>query len=135
MSLLESRALRCPCDSGESYAECCGSYHTDRTTPPTAQLLMRSRYSAFAVGDSDYLLRTWHPSTRPATVDLDSTLRWIRLEVEHTERGGLFDGDGVVRFTAHYRDGAERGSQHETSRFVRFNRNWTYLDAIDGRSD
>lgn len=92
---------------------------------------MRSRYSAFVVGEAGYLLRTWHPSTRPDELVLDDSIRWMRLDIERTERGGLFDDDGIVEFTAHYRDGAERGSQHETSRFVRVERRWVYLDALD----
>jgi SEC-C motif-containing protein len=92
---------------------------------------MRSRYSAFAVGDAAYLLRTWHPRTRPVELELDAELRWIRLDVERTERGGLFDTDGVVEFTAYGRENGERMQQHETSRFVRVETRWVYLDAAD----
>jgi SEC-C motif-containing protein len=89
---------------------------------------MRSRFSAFALGDADYLLRSWHPSTRPDGLDLDGGLRWYRLDIERTERGGPFDRDGVVAFTAYYR-GAERGQLHEVSRFVREGRDWFYVSA------
>jgi SEC-C motif-containing protein len=90
---------------------------------------MRSRFSAFALGDAGYLLRSWHPSTRPADLELDQGLRWYRLDIERTERGGPFDTDGVVAFTAYYK-GTERGSLHEVSRFVRDGRDWYYLDAV-----
>ncbi|MFZ2176709.1 MAG: YchJ family metal-binding protein, partial [Rhodococcus sp. (in: high G+C Gram-positive bacteria)] len=58
---------RCPCLLGEPYDDCCGRYHRGVTTAPTAERLMRSRFSAFAVLDAEYLLATWHPSTRPAS--------------------------------------------------------------------
>ncbi len=57
---------------------------------------MRSRYSAFAVGDAGYLLRTWHPSRRPRALSLDPALRWTGLAVLETRDGGLFDATGTV---------------------------------------
>jgi SEC-C motif-containing protein len=119
---------RCPCLSGQPYDECCGPLHRGEPAPTAAQL-MRSRFSAFALGDAAYLLRSWHASTRPGDVDLDEGLRWYRLDIEHTERGGPFDRDGVVEFRAFYR-GSERGELHETSRFVREGRDWFYVDAV-----
>jgi SEC-C motif domain protein len=89
---------------------------------------MRSRFSAFAVGDPDYLLVTWHPSTRPATLDLDDTLRWYRLDVLTTRDGGPSDTTGVVEFEAFYRSPVGHGSQHEVSRFSREGGLWSYLD-------
>lgn len=90
---------------------------------------MRSRFSAFARGEAEYLLRSWHASTRPDGLELDDGLRWYRLDVESTERGGPFDREGVVEFTAHYK-GAERGSLHEVSRFVRESGEWFYVAAL-----
>ena len=118
---------RCPCLSGETYGLCCGRYHCG-TPAPTAEALMRSRYSAFAVGNSRYLLDTWHPSTRPAELELDAGLQWRRLDIVETSAGGPLDDRGVVRFRAHYRDGAGRGIQEETSRFLRVGGKWLYLD-------
>ena len=66
---------RCPCLSGLQYGECCGPFHSGDAFAPTAERLMRSRYSAFAVGDADYLLATWHPTTRPAELALDPEQR------------------------------------------------------------
>ncbi len=91
---------------------------------------MRSRYSAFAVGDADYLLRTWHPSSRPAELTLDPALRWNRLAVLETQAGGLFDTSGTVRFRAIYVQDGQRGVLTETSRFVRQDKLWTYLGPI-----
>jgi SEC-C motif-containing protein len=88
---------------------------------------MRSRYSAYAVGDAGYLLRTWHPSGRPRTLTLDPALQWTRLAVLETHDGGLFDATGTVRFRAVYRQGGQRGVLAETSRFVRQDGLWSYL--------
>ncbi|GAB3580765.1 YchJ family protein [Leifsonia lichenia] len=119
---------RCPCLSGQPYDECCGPLHRGEQAAPTAERLMRSRFSAFAFGDAAYLLRSWHPSTRPETLELDTGLSWYRLDIERTERGGPFDRDGVVEFSAFFK-GEQRGVQHEESRFVRDGADWFYVDA------
>lgn len=93
---------------------------------------MRSRYTAFAVGDGEYLRRTWHPQTRPARVDIDANLEWRRLVILDRVDGGPFDDDGVVAFEAHWRQGARRGRMHERSRFVRVDRRWLYVDGEIG---
>ncbi len=89
---------------------------------------MRSRYTAFAVGDADYLLTSWHPRTRPRRLELDPGQRWMVLEILRTESGGPFDDTGVVEFRAHYRDDDGRGSLHERSRFARVDGAWRYVD-------
>jgi SEC-C motif-containing protein len=94
---------------------------------------MRSRFAAFAVGDTSYLLRTWHPSTRPATLELDEQQRWTHLDVIDTVAGGLFDQTGIVEFQAHYRHGRQRGTLHERSRFARIDGAWFYLDGQPGQ--
>jgi SEC-C motif-containing protein len=129
---------RCPCLSGDAYGSCCGRYHAGlRPGPyaPTAEALMRSRYSAFAVGDAAYLRATWHPSTRPADLDLDDDVEWRRLDIVRTEAGGPFDTAGVVEFVAHHRsraDRSDRGRLHEVSRFVREGERWYYVDGTTG---
>jgi SEC-C motif-containing protein len=92
---------------------------------------MRSRYSAFAVGDAGYLLRTWHPSGRPSELTLDPDLRWTRLAVLATRDGGLFDATGTVQFRAVYVEQGQRGVHAETSRFIRQDGHWTYLGPAD----
>jgi len=101
-------------------------------TAPTAERLMRSRFSAFAVGDLTYLLTSWHPSTRPATLDLDPELQWRRLEILGTTAGGEDDAEGTVEFVAHYWDAAarRRGEQHEDSAFVREDGQWYYVREV-----
>src|SRR5450432_432931 len=106
----------CPCGLGDDYDSCCGRFHAGAPAP-TAEALMRSRYSAFAVGDAGYLLRTWHPSGRPKTLTLDPALAWTRLAVLETDGGGVFDATGTVRFRAIYLQNGQRGVLAETSRF------------------
>ena len=128
------RQDRCPCLSGEQYDGCCGRFHRGEAEAPTAEQLMRSRYSAFVVQDQAYLLRTWHPDTRPARVELDPAIEWRRLDIVSTRRGGPLDSEGTVEFKAHYRVGGERGVQHESSRFRRLDRRWYYLDGVEGKA-
>lgn len=120
----------CPCLSGEQYGGCCGRFHRREAEAPTAEQLMRARYCAFVALDADYLLRTWHPNTRPAALDLDPHLQWRRLDIVSTARGGPLDTEGTVEFKAHFRHDGERGLHHETSRFLRVNRRWYYVDAV-----
>lgn len=123
---------RCPCSSGLPYDECCGPLHRGERTAGTAEQLMRSRFSAFAVGDAGYLRRSWHPSTRPADLTLDDDVRWYRLDVGATTGGGVFDTAGTVAFEAFWRSADGRGSLREVSRFVRGADGWQYVDGDVG---
>lgn len=98
------------------------------TWPATAEELMRSRFDAFRTGDADWLLASWHPSTRPVALDLADNPQWRALQIVSTLRGGADDLDGVVEFRASYRAGGEHGVLHERSRFVREHGRWFYLD-------
>jgi SEC-C motif-containing protein len=89
---------------------------------------MRSRYSAYVVGDAQYLLDSWHPSTRPASLELDPAQRWFGLHILSTSSGGMLDTTGTVEFRAKFRLDGHVGEQHETSRFVRSASRWVYLD-------
>ncbi len=89
---------------------------------------MRSRFSAYAVGDVDYLRWTWHSTTRPGDLELDMDVRWYRLDILDTSRGGIGGTEGTVTFRAWYRSDRGAGSQHEVSRFVREAGAWVYLD-------
>lgn len=86
----------CPCGSGRPYAECCGALHRGERAAATAEELMRSRYSAFARGDEGYLIRTWHPSTRPESLSLDPRHRWTGLTLTATTGGGPDEDTGTV---------------------------------------
>ncbi|UTH72546.1 YchJ family protein [Chromobacterium sp. IIBBL 290-4] len=120
----------CPC-GGESLAACCGRYHHPDAPPaPTAQALMRARYSAFALGLEDYLLATWHPSTRPEKLDLEEdagVVKWIGLEILRCEAGLEGDSEGAVEFVARWKVGGKAERMRETSRFVREDGRWYYL--------
>lgn len=117
----------CPCGSGKSYADCCGAIHEGRAKAATAEQLMRSRYSAFAVGDPGYLLKSWHSTTRPASLDLDPGLRWTGLEIRSVTAGSPFHTEGTVAFEARYVDHGQPGILAEDSSFVRENGDWVYL--------
>lgn len=91
---------------------------------------MRSRYSAFAVGDRDHLLRSWHPSTRPRHLDLDPEIEWVRLEILSSTDGTPFHKEGTVDFRAVHRRGGREEVLAEHSRFVRDEGAWVYLDAL-----
>ena len=126
---IPSRDQRRPCTSGDVFGSCCGPVLASGAAP-TAVRLMRSRFTAFAVGDAAHLLRTWHPSTRPDSLDLDDTLRWQRLDIIDLERGGPTDDQGIVEFEAFYRDAEGRGSLRERSAFVREAGLWLYVDGL-----
>ena len=124
-------SARCPCLTGLPYGECCGPYHRGAAAP-TAERLMRSRYSAFVTGDADYLLNTWHPSTRPASFELDPTHRYYRLDILATSRGGMLATEGTVEFRAFLRIDGGVDEHHEVSRFVKESGRWWYLDGASG---
>ncbi len=121
---------RCPCLSGLPLSECCAPLIDDTVAAPTAERLMRSRFTAFALGDVDYLLRSWHPTTRPASLELDADLRWYRLDILGRWKGGLLDTEGAVEFAAHYRSPRGNGEQRENSRFLRHDGAWRYLAEV-----
>jgi SEC-C motif domain protein len=120
-------APNCVCGLPAPYEECCGRFHRGDAKAPTAERLMRSRFSAFSVGDEAYLLRTWHPSTRPPRIDLDPALRWEWLEILQVAGGGFLDTEGTVRFRAHYVERNRPGAIEELSRFVVRDGDWLYL--------
>jgi SEC-C motif domain protein len=90
---------------------------------------MRSRYSAFALRNTPYLRRTWHPDTRPRELELDGRQQWTGLEIVDRAGGGLFDAEGTVEFRAHYTTGRRAGVQHERSLFRRLDGRWVYVSA------
>lgn len=99
----------------------------------TAEALMRSRYTAYALGEADHLFRTWHARTRPDDVTPDRRVRWVGLDVRDVGGGGADDADGVVEFVARWvsadDEPVRRGELHERSRFTRRGGRWVYVDA------
>ena len=89
---------------------------------------MRSRFSAFALGLTPYLLTSWHPSARPVSLDLDADTEWRRLQIVDVAAGGPDDTEGIVEFRASFRSPDGNALLHERSRFVRVDGRWVYLD-------
>ena len=131
----------CPCGSGCSYSDCCGPLHQGEAKAQTAEQLMRSRYSAYAKGDVEYLLAT-HPDdqTRPAERRRDlrtscRQTRWLGLTILEVTAGGREDCEGTVRFEAQFSAGGQRGTLQETSLFQRVSHaqagDWLYIRALE----
>ncbi|MBM6399400.1 YchJ family protein [Phycicoccus sonneratiae] len=128
------RGSRCPCGglpSGASLGECCAPVIEGERLAPTAEALMRSRYTAYALADGDHLHRTWHPRTRPAGVDPEPWVRWVGLEVLDVVDGEAGQDAGVVEFRARWVAGEgrtrQRGEVHERSAFARRAGRWFYV--------
>ncbi|WP_273253371.1 YchJ family protein [Marinobacter psychrophilus] len=115
--------LHCPCGNQALYAHCCQRYH-DGATASTPETLMRSRFSGFALKLGDYVRASWHPSTRPPTLNLDDTPDWVNLRILDSGQNG---DTGQVHFQAIYRLHPGWGYLQEYSQFVRENGHWYYL--------
>ena len=116
----------CPCGRPLPYDGCCGRFHGGLPAPD-AEHLMRSRYSAYVLGLSEYLRATWHPDTRPVAIDPDPPgLQWLGLEVRRHTR--VDDDRATVEFVARSKLGGRAHRLHETSRFVREDGRWYYVD-------
>lgn len=117
----------CPCTPEHDYASCCGRYHAGELAP-NAETLMRSRYSAYALELRDYVHATWHASTRPERVSLVDELprKWLGLQICHSANS---DPDhATVEFIAKVKVNGRAFRLHETSRFVREQDRWFYVD-------
>lgn len=120
----------CPCGSSHAFQDCCAPLLHGQRLAETAEQLMRSRYTAFVHRDAGYLLATWHPRTRPPSVDLDTSTapNWIGLKILHVVAGGRSDSEGEVEFVARYKVNGRASRLHENSRFVRSQGRWYYVD-------
>lgn len=121
--------MTCHCQSTKPYSKCCEPYHLGEAAP-TAEALMRSRYSAYVLDKGNYLYKSWSQSTRPSKKSLKQgePMQWQSLEIIKTEAGTAFDTEGVVEFKASYLAGDKTETLHEVSRFIRENNRWVYLD-------
>jgi SEC-C motif-containing protein len=124
----------CPCGGFSAavlYKDCCEPFITGRLPAPSAEQLMRSRYTAYTLGDADYILATWHSPTRPAELTLESpgaphATRWLGLQIHsHVQSGPT---QAQVNFTARYREAGRAHRLTERSRFVFEDGRWLYLD-------
>ena len=127
--------MRCPCRKKSeqlSYDACCGRYHAGGALPATAEALMRSRYAAFALGKTAYLLATWHPTSRPTNLTLAPDEEWLSLRIlaARTEPDG---NSATVEFIARSRVGGTSRALHEISRFTREGGRWLYTSGAGSR--
>ena len=120
----------CPCNPKNLYKNCCKPYHEGLKFAPTAETLMRSRYSAYVLKLKDYLIKTWHPSTCPQILDFEANLHWQRLEIISKSKGELFDDEAMVEFKACYKNSSADGFMHEKSSFKKSNNQWFYLSGL-----
>jgi len=133
----------CPCGGtifASCYASCCQPMHltNGHAAGATAEMLMRSRFSAYALGLVDYLVATTAPQSRDKTLAADiahtiETTQWLSLDVLNTQQGGINDKMGKVTFLAHYLDKTKPNQSkpsklHERSRFKRYEGRWVYVD-------
>ena len=122
----------CPCESKKPYSVCCEPYHNG-IAAPTAEALMRSRYTAFALSLEEYLLQTWHPETRPSTLNLaeDAATKWLGLQVKNT--ANISEKKATVEFVARYKIAGKAERLHELSEFERIEGRWYYLVGSEPR--
>jgi SEC-C motif-containing protein len=124
----------CPCGSGRLFAECCEPYISGAELPPTAEALMRSRYSAYVTHDIDYIISTCHTEKGKASIDYKSTKEWseqsswLGLRILSTAKGGEGDSEGTVEFEAIYERNGLRDTHRETAEFRKDAGRWLYSD-------
>ncbi len=128
-----NKPIPCPCGSGRDYDACCGPFLSGRAQPETAEQLMRSRYTAYARQNANYLFASTLPARREKNELKTITksfrgISWKGLEVLETEAGGASDATGIVEFKATCEGGGETATIHERSNFVRENGRWYYVD-------
>ncbi|CDH04619.1 conserved hypothetical protein [Xenorhabdus bovienii str. oregonense] len=126
----------CPCGSDSLFVHCCGSYLENHHSAPDAESLMRSRYSAYATKNADYLIATWHPdcqaeSWRSEIEQSFASVQWLGLNVIDTGEG-QHNNEAYVEFSACFIEQGKQDRQliHERSRFLRIDQHWFYLDGI-----
>jgi SEC-C motif domain protein len=125
-----SKNCLCPCDSGKSFVLCCQPYLLGDRLAERAELLMRSRYTAYVRQDEAYLLATWHPDTRPLTLHFDQEpgAKWLGLSVKRAV--DIDSQHAEVEFVARYKINGRACRMHEISRFERIDGRWFYLDGV-----
>ncbi|MFK5892352.1 MAG: YchJ family protein [Pseudomonadota bacterium] len=116
----------CPCKSGKNYASCCQPMIQGKQTAQTALQLMSSRYSAFALGNSQYLLDTWHSEFRPESLALDPTIHWINLQI--IESSVSNSNSAIVHFRAYSLIKDQLSILEEKSNFEKVNKQWFYTN-------
>lgn len=123
---------QCPCGSGKPYADCCGAIIEGRIDAPTAESLMRSRYTAFTLANADYLMKSWHSKTRnikekEAVRRWAKSVKWVKLEILSKVAGEESDSTGYVSFRALFMEDGMMDQILEDSFFERENGKWVYV--------
>ncbi len=123
----------CYCNSAEEFSNCCKPIIEGKKIAETAEMLMRSRYSAYANNNIQYILDTYAEETRPADdinelSEASKTTEWKELEVLNSTKGSKDDKTGTVEFKAHFIEGNSKQVMHELSRFVKRDNQWLYID-------
>lgn len=125
----DTNTSNCLCGSSLPYHQCCELLHTGQVHALTAEALMRSRFTAYALHNATYLLSTWDATVRPEMIDFSKdTGEWTRLEIVLTKKGTTKDAKGVVEFKAYFTIDNEQRVMNEISRFVKKQGHWFYLD-------
>lgn len=128
--------MQCPCNPTTEYKNCCKKAHQNINLAITAENLMRSRYSAFVLGDIDYLQRSHHSSTRPnkrekkEILQWAKSVQWIKLEVLNTYKGTSMDSIGKVEFKAFFMENGKVKIIHENSLFYKETEYWNYVKGV-----
>ena len=123
--------IDCPCGSGTEYSHCCSLFHSGDKNPATAEALMRSRFSAYALDDKTYIQATWDAAKRPDDNKLSNdNLVWQKLDIIDTKKGGVNDNKGIVEFKAFYLNNGGDYMLHEVSRFIKKDGRWFYVDGV-----
>lgn len=121
----------CPCGSGKVYNECCGLYISGKAKAPTAEALMRSRYSAYAEHEIDYIINTCVHRDKDkidyqSTRDWSEKSTWLGLKIISTEKGSVSDSEGAVEFEAVYEQNGLKDIHHEKAKFKKQGSEWLY---------
>ena len=115
--------ISCPCGTGKSLSGCCKPVISGTSNAASAEALMRSRYTAHVLKDEEYLLNSWHQSTRPDALGMDADVKWLRLKIVKSE-------PSQVEFIATYRSNGKAYKMHEDSRFLFEGGRWFYVDGV-----
>lgn len=119
--------LPCPCGSGALFSLCCEPLVTGRVDAGTALALMRSRYTAYVLGEKAYLLATWYPGSCPDDLEFgDPAPQWLGLRIHSSRDGNAGDEEGYVDFSATYLLDGSCWTLRENSRFLRQAGRWYY---------
>ncbi|ANW95959.1 Sec-C motif domain protein [Wenyingzhuangia fucanilytica] len=125
----------CPCGSKQSFKVCCEPIHKNISLAKTPLALMKSRYTAYVMGNIDYLMQSHHSSTRPIAekdeiLAWTNSVNWLRLEIIEAKEAQEEEEEGFVTFKAYFLESGIGNSIFEKSRFIKENNHWTYVDGI-----